>query len=122
MILRRYLSAPTFNHNFHYLYVIGSLNFLKKSTEVEISYATYQVFCFWEDPFLTHWSAIKHLDGYLCGTREDGFILDPNRVTFEVYDDADFYGKFYRPTVIDNILTAKSQSRNVLLYTGFPIV
>ncbi len=43
-------NEPPFNHSFHYHGIMGKLNFLAKSTQVDIKYATHQCAQFSLDP------------------------------------------------------------------------
>ena len=93
VILQQYLSAPPFGHRFHYRSVIRKINFLEHFTSGNKYFVTHQVAQFCKYPCFTHGSTIKHLNVHLRGTRDDEFILDPNRdKSFEVYADADFCG------------------------------
>jgi hypothetical protein len=68
--------APNFNQCFHYWCVIGQLNFLKKSTQCDIAYATHQVARFCQDPRKAmHAEAIKHIARYLHNTSNEGITL-----------------------------------------------
>ena len=122
-ILQRDISAAPFYYRFHYWSIFGKLNFSKNITQCDISYATYQVSRFYEDPCRTHSAAVEYLAGYLRGTRDDGFILNTNHVkSFKVYPDTEICGNWYRPTTINDPLTKKSQSGYILLYTVGPTV
>ena len=111
MIIKQYLSSPSFNHQFQYRYVVGKLNFFENITQVDIYYASHQVDRFCKDPHFIHGTAIEHLTEYLCGTCNNGLILDPNYAnSFKVYDETDFCGNWYRPTMSDKPVTTKLRS------------
>ena len=95
VILRGDFSAPTFDHQFLYRYVVRNINFLKKSTQSNISYVTHQVARFYKEPCCTHGADIEHLSRYLLRTRGDRLILYPNHAkSFKVYADSDLCGNW----------------------------
>ena len=123
VILQRDLSAPPFNHWFHYRSIVGNNNFLRKCTRGNISNATHQVTRFCEYTRRRQGTAIKHLSGYISGTQDDRLILDLNHAkSFEVYPDADFCGNQYKSTASNDPLISKSRSGYLLVYVWCPIV
>jgi len=59
-LLSRHNDAPPHNEgSFHYRCIIGKLNYLKKSTQPDISYVMHQCACFSVDPKQPHANAVK---------------------------------------------------------------
>ena len=82
---------------FHYGSVIGKLNFLEKSTRIDISYNVHQCACLSENTKKSHASALKNIGHYLKGTNDKGLILKPDKLSsFECWVDSDFAGN-WRP-------------------------
>ena len=61
IILQKDTHCKPFNNDFHYRRVIGKLNFLKKSTQPDISYVVHQCARFCENPKQSHGDAVRHL-------------------------------------------------------------
>jgi len=87
-------APPHDEGSFHYRHIIGKLNYLEKSTQLDISYATHQCACFSVDPRQPHADAVKWLAQYLKGTRDKGMILKPPGTSFNVYVDTNFAGNW----------------------------
>ena len=79
---------------FNYRSLIGSLNFLIKSTLPEAQSAVHQCAQFSAYPKLSHDKAVKRVLGYLKCTSENGLIMkpDPEKGIY-CYVDADFVGR-----------------------------
>ena len=106
VILQRNILAPIFDHRFHYQSVVIKIKLLKKCMQVDIFCVTHLVARFCKYPCRTHGTAIKHLAVYLRRTRDNELILDRNcDNSFEVYADADFCRKWYRPIASDEPFT-----------------
>ena len=84
--------------NFHYRSMIGKLNFLEKSTHLDISVSIHQCTRSQDNPKRSHLQAVRTIGHYLIGTRDKGImmILDYTK-SFECWVDADFAGKWYEP-------------------------
>jgi hypothetical protein len=122
-ILHRDEEEPPFDHSFHYRGVVGKLNFLEKSTRLDIAYATHQVARHSQDPKQSHGEAIQWLCRYLRDTRDEGLILDPtSEKSLEVFADADFCGNWLKRTAQHDVSTAKSRTGYVITLAGCPIV
>eukprot|EP00957_Ditylum_brightwellii_P043614 3306010-Ditylum_brightwellii.AAC.1 len=118
-ILRRDQKAPTFDKQFHYHSVIGKVNYLEKSTCLDIAYAAHQCTQFAEDLHSIHAKAVEYLASYLAGTRELGVLLSPDKdQSFEVYADVNFIDNCHNGTVAEDPSTVKSQSGYVVCYAG----
>jgi len=102
--------------------VIGKLNFLEKSTRLDLSYAVHQCARFAADPKQSHGAAVKRIGRYLVGTRDKGIILDPRAHSFDCWVDASFVGDWNRVTADIDPSVAKSRTGYILAYGGCPIV
>ncbi len=74
--------------------MIGKLNYLEKCIKPDIIFAAYQCACFSADPCKPHADAVKWLGLYLKVTRDQGLILRPTGLSFDIYVDADFVGNW----------------------------
>ena len=121
-ILSALPNSEPFDGHFHYRRIIGKLNYLEKSTRPDISYAVHQCARFAADPKKEHGDAIKWLCRYLCGTKDKGLILKPDKsASFEVYVDSDFAGNYVPEEAQDDINTARSRYGYIVTYRGCPI-
>ena len=76
-----------------YQSAIESLLNLSTRTRRDIAYAVSNVARFCSKPTIEHWKSIKHIMGYLNGTRNYGLLYDKEKVTdFIGYSDADWAG------------------------------
>ena len=92
-ILRPNVDGEDMGEAFQYRSVIGKLNFLEKSTRIDISYSVHQCAHFSENPKKSHPSGVKNIGCYLKGTRDKGLILKPDRLSsFECWVDSDLQG------------------------------
>ena len=117
VILHRFEHEEDYDEKeFHYRSVIGKLNFIEKSTRPDISYATHQCARFCENPKVSHAKAVKRLVAYLRNSRDEGIVMDPKkeRLSLEIYCDADWSGNYVKRTAEWDASTAKSR-------TGFVI-
>ena len=121
-ILQRDLEGEPFDEHWEYRSVIGKLNFLEKSTRPDLAYAVHQCARFSADPRKSHANAIWQIVRYLIGTRDRGIIMQPSGNDFEVAVDSDFAGNWNRDTAADDIMTAKSRSGHVVMYSGCPVL
>jgi hypothetical protein len=67
-IISRDFDGPAFNELWEYRSVIGKLNFLEKSTRLDIGYASHQCARFSIAPRASHAVAVKRIGRYLKGT------------------------------------------------------
>ena len=119
VILQQDMSAPPFNHWLHYRTIVGKINFLEKCMQGEMYYATHQVAQLCKYLRSMYGAAINKLSGYFHKTHNNRLILDPNcSKSFKVYAGAEFCGKQYRLTAIDDPLTEKSRSEYLIIYVG----
>jgi hypothetical protein len=91
--LNRDLHGLPFDDEWHYRSVIGKLNFLEKSTRLDIVYSVHQCSRFSSDPKASHATAVKRIGKYLLATKDKGLILNPRKHSFDCWVDADFVGK-----------------------------
>ena len=95
--------------NFHYHSVIGKLNFLEKSTHLDISVSVLQCARFQDNPKKSHLHAVRTIGRYLRGTRDKGIVMRPDHTkSFECWVDADYTGTWYKPRAMKDPMTAKS--------------
>ena len=69
-ILHTDVDGEDMGNEFHYRSVIGKLNFLEKSTRIDISYSVHQCAHFCENPKKSCLAAVKNIGCYLKGTRQ----------------------------------------------------
>ncbi len=110
------------DNSFHYRSVIGKLNFLKKSTRLEIAYAVHQCACFCSAPKQSHAEAVKRIGRYLQSTQDKGLVIDPSGNNFTCYVDASHAGDWKQEAAIDDPTTARSRTGYVITYAQCPIV
>jgi len=72
--------------------VLGQLNFLEKSTRLDIAYAVHQYSRFSNRPKASHKTAILQIGRYLMNKRNEGMIMEPTSDSLELCCDADFSG------------------------------
>ena len=93
-LLSRDLEGPPFDENWDYCAIIGKINFLDKSTRLDIGYATHQCARLSIDPKESHAKAVKYIGLYLKVTKDKGLILDPKDYYFDDWVDADHSGNW----------------------------
>ena len=81
--LNRDMYGKAYEEDWHYRSIIGKLNFLEKSTRVDLSYSIHQCARFSSDPKESHTTAVKCIGKYLVGTRTKGLILNPQNHSFD---------------------------------------
>ena len=92
-LLHKDASGPEMSPDFHYRSIIGKLNFLEKSTRLDISISVHQCARFSECPKQIHAEAVKRIGCYLLATRNKGLIICPNQQWhFDSWANADFAG------------------------------
>ena len=74
--------------------MIGKLNFLEKSTRLDISFVIHQCAQFSIDPRVSHTEAILWIGLYLLGTRDKGYIMSPKEHSLDCWVDLDFAGNW----------------------------
>jgi hypothetical protein len=121
-IIGRDLEGKPFNKRWEYRSVIGKLNFLEKSTILELGYSAHQCTRFCTAPRESHAIAVKRIGRYLKGTRDKGLILKPDDDSFKVFVDADHSGNCKFGETEDDMSTAKSRTGYDIKYAGCPIV
>jgi hypothetical protein len=115
-------SGSEFTYPWHYRSVIGKLNFLEKSTYPDISFIVHQFARYFTKQRKSHGQAMKHLGGYLLGTKDKGLILQPKGPTnLQCYVDADFAGDGNNKESISDPETAKLQTDFIVLLAEAPL-
>ena len=121
-LLHKDADGPDMNSEFHYRRVIGKLNFLEKSTRLDISVSIHQCARFSESPKRSHAEAIKHIGRYLLATRDKGLVIQPNNDWhFDCWVDSDFAGNWCQADAHTDPMTSKSRSGWVVWFAGAPI-
>jgi histone deacetylase 1/2 len=120
--LHRDLHGAPFAESWHYRSVIGKLNFIEKSTRLDLAYSVHQCARFSADPKESHAKAVKRIGKYLLATKEKGLILNPRDHSFDCWVDADFVGNWSRVNADEDPSTAKSRTGYVITYAACPIV
>ena len=96
-ILLAHKESPPFDDSFHYISVIGKLNYLERSCRPDISYIVHQCAIFSTDPRRAHGQALRCLGKYLKENVDEGTTLQPEKGRgLEVWVDADFAGNWNR--------------------------
>jgi hypothetical protein len=114
--------GEAFDYKWSMRSVIGKLNFLEKSSRLDISYATHMCARFVSEPKRSHGEAVKRIGRYLLGTRDQGIIIRPQKEkSFECYVDADYLGNWDKRIASKDPDTAKSRTGFVVKYAGVPI-
>ncbi len=120
--LGRDIHGKAMDKDWHYRSVIGKLNFLEKSTRLNIAYYVHQCTRFSADPKESHASAVKRIGKYLLATKDKGLILNPREHSFECWVDADFVGNWDRVNADVDPSTAKSRTGYIITYAACPII
>ena len=101
------------------------MNYLKKCTHSDITYAVHQCARFSIDPQLEHGQAVKWLGRYLYGTCDKGLILQPLNAEGELLDlyaDSDFAGNWDSEIAESDLSTACSHTSYILFYCRRPLL
>ena len=95
-ILHKDHYAPEMKPEFDYWSTIGKLNFLEKSTQVDLCYIAYiDVPASQKPPKISHAKAVKHIGKYLLSTHDQGLIMCPDHTHgFRCWVDSDFTGNW----------------------------
>jgi hypothetical protein len=105
-----------------YRQIIGMLNYIAASTRPDISFAVHQCARFSTNPKRSHKLAVKRIVHYLKGTRDKGYILQPNGThTIDCYVDADFAGAWTLDSSTDPG-SVKSRSGYIITYASCPVL
>ena len=108
-LLHKDADRESFEANFHYHSVIAKLNFLEKSTCLDISVRIHQCARFQDNPKKSHLQAIRTIACYLIGTRDKGIVMRLDHTKrFECWVDANYAGNWYEPGTVKDPMTAKS--------------
>ena len=75
LLLTSDYEGASFDNSFDYQSIIGKLNYLEKSTKLEIAYTVHQCAHFCANPKKSHGEAVKVIGRYLLGTANKGLIL-----------------------------------------------
>ena len=107
-------NGPSRKHKWHYKLVIGMLNYLEKTTRLDIAFAVHQCARFYKDPKLLHKQAVYQIIRYLIRTKKNALVFQPdNKAGIKYHVDADFLGNWSQFNL--------ENPASVLLRTGFVI-
>jgi Reverse transcriptase (RNA-dependent DNA polymerase) len=109
-LLQKFEQSKDHDGSFHYMSVIGKLNYLEKSTRPDIAYAVHQCARFSADPKIEHTKAVKLIGRYLKYTRDKGLICTPTKTSLVCYADAGFAGDWDPLIAEHDNSTARSRS------------
>jgi len=104
-----------------YRRIIGQLNFLKKSTRPNISYAVHQCARFSSNPKESHKKVVLRIGRYLMDTRSQGIIFEPTNSALELWCDEDFSGNWKVEMAHLDRTTARSRTGYIVRYAGCPL-
>jgi hypothetical protein len=120
--LNRDVHGKPYDEHWHYRSVIGKLNFVEKSTRLDLAYSVHQCARFSADPKESHATAVKRIGKYLLATKDKGLILNPREHSFDCWVDADFVGNWDRVHADVDPSTAKSRTGYIISYASCPII
>ena len=121
-LLHKDTDRPDMSLDFHYRSVIGKLNFLEKSTRLDISVSIHQCARFAESPKKSHAEAVKCIGRYLLTSRDKGLIIHPNKQWhFDCWVDVDFAGNWRQADAHIDPMVSKSRSGWIVHFAGAPI-
>lgn len=108
-------------NEFHYIAVIGMLNFLAAITRPNIAMAVHQCARFSNNPLKPHTKAVKHIARYLIGTYKEGMRIRPTNhdTSLNCHVDADFVGLF--KTGPENQQSARSRTGFLITYANISL-
>ena len=120
-LLHKDTDGPGMQPEFHYRSIIGKLNFLEKSTRLDISISVHQCARFSESPKKSHAEAVTRIGRYLLATRDKGLIIHPKKDWhFDCWVDADFAGNWRQADAHMDPMTSKSRSGWIVRFAGAP--
>ena len=118
--LQRFRNSKSYDKNRHHRSLIGELNFLEKSTRLDIAYAAHQCARFSSDPKIELVEAIEYIIAYLSVIEDKGIIMQPtSEYMLEVYNDEDFVGNW---TAKHDVSTAKLGTEFFITFAKFLIL
>lgn len=120
-ILSWHLDSPKFDNHFHYLRIIGMLNYLEWCTRPDIAYTTHQCARFCEDPRTEHGNTIRWSGRYLHGTKDKGINATIKDEAFTVYVDADFANNWDDTIATFDRDTERFRHGYIITYLGISI-
>jgi hypothetical protein len=109
--LNRDLHGKPMTDDFHCQSVIGKLNFLEKSTRLDVGCLVHH-----------NATAVKRIGKHLNGTKLKGLVLNPREHSFNCWVDADLFENWDRVNADVEPSTAKSRTGFVITYGACPIV
>ena len=121
-LLHKDTDSPDMTPEFRYRSVIGKLNFLEKSTHLDISVSVHQCSRFSERPKHSPLEAVKRIGRYLLATQDKGLLIRPNdQRYFECWVDADISGNWRQWDAQNDPMMSKSRSGWIVRFVKAPI-
>ena len=121
-ILFSHKEYQPFDNSFHYISVIGKLNYLEKSCRPGIAYIVHKCESFSKDPRKEHREALRWLGKYSKNNINEGNTLQLEKGRgLEVWVDADFAGNWNRSESEEKD-TDRSRHGYVIMFEGCPIL
>jgi hypothetical protein len=115
-------NGPPAKEKWSYPSVVGMLLYLAGNSRPDISFATHQAGRFTHNPKASHEAAVIRICRYLKATRDQGLILQPDKVLkVDCFVDADFGGLFGAEDPNDPVC-AKSRTGYVIMLANCPLV
>lgn len=90
--LSRDINGEACNEEWHCKSVMGKMNFLQKSTRVDMLHSVHQCARFSADPKQSNVRVVKHIGRHWLGIKERGLTINPRDHPFDMWVDADFVG------------------------------
>ena len=116
MVDSHILEEPSTSPNkdsFPYREAIGSLMYLMIGTRPDLAFAVGKLAQFCENPDMRHWTAVKRVLRYVCGTKELGIKFDGTKpLVGHGFSDSDWAG---------DVKDRKSTSAYVFMMAGGPV-
>ena len=120
-VLKRDSEGEDHDATFHYRSVIGKLSHVKRCTRLDLAYIVHQCARFNATPKLIHTKAIKWIGRYLMGTKDKGYVINPNLSKgLQLYVDSDWAGNWSSIEAHDRD-TARSRFGFIIMFAGVPI-
>ena len=101
--------------------MIGKLSHVERCTRLDLAYIVHQCSRFSSAPKLIHTQAVKWIGRYLMGTKDKGYIINPDLSKgLELYVDSDWAGNWNHKESKDRD-TVRSRYGFIMMFAGVPI-
>jgi hypothetical protein len=103
--------------------VIGKLNYLEKSTRLDISFAVNQCARFSSSPKQSHAMAVRYIVRYLAGTKNQVIRMTPDKKKgFECYVNVSHAGDWKQQSASNDPSTARSRTGHIITFADYTSV